>query len=107
MKQKVLIDVKIICDPPRAYWYTGRTMEHLAREYEDWVKDFHAFIRDHRSQDPVTLNVEREYQDQCSFCHSFWEEDEDGMPICCDKAQKEFEEARIVKSLAADSSTNK
>lgn len=87
MRQKVLVDVQVTCDPPATRWC--RTLEERARELEHWARDFHEFIRDHRSQDPVSLNVERIYQDQCSHCHREWEEDEDG-PLCCDKAQEEW-----------------
>jgi hypothetical protein len=86
VKTKVLIDVTISCDPPHPY-IRQRSMEALAKYYEGWVRDFHDFIRDHRSQDPVSLNVERKYQDQCSFCGYPWEE----KPECCDEAIAEWE----------------
>ncbi len=91
MKKKVLVDVKISCDPPRYVGTYCNTQEDYAKELESWVKEFHAFIRDHRSQDPVYLNVEREYQDQCSFCNREWETEEDGCPCCCQEAVNEFE----------------
>jgi len=90
-KEKVLVAVEITCDPPRTYHWQTPTIEKEAEYYEDWIKDFHSFIRDHRSQDPVALNVERVYKDICEFCKSEWEEDTDGSPLCCEKAVKEFE----------------
>jgi hypothetical protein len=95
MKKKMLVDITISCDPPRQYYYRRGTMEEIAQSYEEWVKDFESFMRDHRSQDPVSLNVERQYQDVCSFCESEWDEDENGCPCCCDEAMKEYEEARL------------
>jgi len=68
-------------------------MEGLAKYYEQWVKEFHEFIRDHCSQDPVSLSVERIYEDQCSFCGYKWENavDENGCPGCCNQAVREWE----------------
>jgi hypothetical protein len=77
-------------------------MEELAKYYEAWVRDFHAFIRDHRSQDPVNLNVEREYKDLCTHCGYEWEIDENGCPVCCDKAIKEWEQAQKENAVFPD-----
>lgn len=100
MKKRVLVDVRISCDPP--VWYawrrydSGEAQEKYAQYCEQWVKEFHSFIRDHRSQDPINLNVERHYGDQCSFCGRVWEEDADG-PLCCSKAQEEWEREKKEK----------
>ena len=93
MKIKILTDVTITCDPPRVSNYLYRNPEAYAKEMERWVEDFHDFIRDHRSQDPVHLDVNRVYEDQCSHCHNNWEEDADG-PLCCDKAQQEWNSSK-------------
>lgn len=29
----------------------------------------------------------------CEFCQSEWEEDEYGLPLCCEKGQRDFEQA--------------
>lgn len=89
MKEKVLIDVHVVCDPP--YWVGGSTtLEKRAKRLAEWCREFEEFIRDHRSQDPISLVVEREYQDQCSHCGNEWEEDANG-PLCCNQAQEEWE----------------
>ena len=99
MKQKVLIDVKITCDPPGyvARWH--KTIEEQVKAIESWVKEFHDFIRDHRSQDPVSLDIERVYEDQCSFCGYRWELDENGDPACCQKAQDELDKNKVAVAL--------
>lgn len=59
-----------------------------------WVKEIMAFIRDHRSQDQVHLDVERVTQDQCSECESEWETMiEDGV-LKCASCGAEVEEVR-------------
>ena len=88
--KRMLTDVKIVCDPPRLYAFQRQTPEDEARAYEEWVREFDGFIRDHRSQDPVRLSVEREYTEVCSFCESAWEWDNE-MPGCCDEAIEEYE----------------
>ena len=95
MKQKVLIDLKVVCDPPYAVGRWTRTLEDKAKQLESWCIEFEEFIRDHRSQDPIGLNVEREYQEQCSHCGSEWEEDADG-PLCCAAAQEEWNADKAV-----------
>lgn len=99
MKKQILSDVRIECETP---YHVGRwcsTVERKAEELEDWVKDFKDFIRDHRSQDPVNLSVERVYTDVCSFCGATWEVDDDGCPVCCDAAVKEWDEAKAAKAV--------
>lgn len=86
MRQRVLVDIKVICDIPNHVGQWSSTLERRAELIEKWAREFAEFIRDHRSQDPVSLSVEREYQDQCSHCGREWEEDEDG-PLCCSDAQ--------------------
>lgn len=44
--------------------------EQRAKELERAVKEFHDFLRDHRSQDMVILEVKRKYADLCSACGS-------------------------------------
>lgn len=89
MKQKVLIDVTVTVELPRHVTRWCRTMEDRAKELTVWAAEFEAFVRDHRSQDPVSLTVDRHYQDQCTHCGREWEEDSDG-PLCCAKAQEEW-----------------
>lgn len=93
MKHKVLVNLSVTCDPPYSVGRWSRTLEDKASRLEEWCRDFEAFLRDHRSQDPVSLTVEREYQEQCSFCRGKWEEDADG-PLCCNSAQEEWDRQR-------------
>lgn len=90
MKKRVLIDLRVTCDAPHVGRYC-RTLEQKASAFEDWARDFHEFIRDHRSQDPITLDVERVYEDQCEHCGYAWELDGAGCPVCCEKAIEEWE----------------
>lgn len=90
MKQKVLVDVKVVCDPPYMAGYWGRNLEDKARQLEKWCREFEQFVRDHRSQDPVGIYVEREYQEQCSHCGYEWETDDTGCPVCCHIAMEEW-----------------
>lgn len=97
MKQKILVDVTVTCDPPSYINRWNRSIEQREKMMIEWVNEFHDFIRDHRSQDPVNLNVERVYQEQCSHCHNEWESgwdtDPEG-PACCSAAVAEWEASR-------------
>lgn len=90
MKKNVLVDVRIVADVSRGLTYWGNpTIERMAKQMESLASEFNDFVRDHRSMDWVTLEVERTYQDQCEHCSSEWETDETGIPLCCEKAVDE------------------
>ena len=68
-RKHVLVDVVVEADLSGMTWTRrGDTEEEKAKDLERAVKDFHEFLRDHRSQDMVSLNVERKYKDLCSNC---------------------------------------
>jgi len=96
-----VVDVRIICDPP-SYIYSWADWSHERGSPEwwaevhkatlKWVDEFCEFIRDHRSQDPVYLNVVKDEQAQCSRCGNEWEVfDDDGVTYCahCEATVKE------------------
>jgi hypothetical protein len=90
MKKKVLIDVRVVADVSRGiYSWRAKTKEQEAKEMQSLASEFNDFVRDHRSMDWVTLEVEKEYQDQCEHCGYEWEVDAEGVPVCCDKAIEE------------------
>jgi hypothetical protein len=97
MRKRVLVDVTISCDPPPYRRWGGYTQEQYAKHCSDWVREFEEFMRDHRSQDPVFLNVERKYEDQCEFCGSTdFDPDPQAEPYCCDDAVAEWRANQVV-----------
>ena len=64
-----------------AKWENGKRVEggpeDLGRVLEAKCREFEEFLRDHRSQDVVSLEVIRETADICSHCKSPWETYED------------------------------
>ena len=95
MKQKVLVNVTVECSPPSHVTRWIPTLEKQAKALESWASDFNDFIRDHRSQDPIDLYINREYEEQCSHCGYTWEEDSlTGEPQCCGRAQQEWLESK-------------
>jgi len=104
MKKKILSDIAISCDPPSVpYYIQNKGQEAIAKYYESWVREFDEFIRDHRSQDPVSLDVERIYTEVCSHCGYEWDTGETGYPCCCDKAVIEYEETQQEKAKESQS----
>jgi hypothetical protein len=98
MRKNVLVDVRIVADVSRGLnsWFC-RTVEQKAKQMESLASEFNDFVRDHRSMDWVSLEVEREYQDQCEFCGYAWETDDEGAPLCCEEALTEHE-ANLAKA---------
>ena len=90
MKKKVLIDLRCEIDLPYPMFGHG-DLEYAAKYLEQEAKELTDFIRDHRSRDRYGISIIREYRDLCSFCGTTYEEDTDGMPLCCDKAIQEWE----------------
>ena len=68
-------------------WYKKLTVEELEKEeidfYNEWVKDFNNFLRDHRSQDVNDIQVIIDKRDVCSKCGKEWETYEDEGKTCC------------------------
>jgi len=64
-KLHILTDVKVEADLSNMLWrrnYYGKE-EEKAKDLERAVKDFEDFLRDHRSQDMISLSVERVFED--------------------------------------------
>jgi len=84
-KENVLTDVQLVAEPPDhlfRYRY-NLTPEKRQEILKEWVSEFHEFIRDHRSCDPVNLSVEQTRKDLCSECGAEWETYEDEGRTCC------------------------
>ena len=84
--EKRLIEVRVEAYPPHwAYGYS-RDPERIAKSLEEWAKELEEFIRDHRSQDSIGLNVVRDVQEVCSLCGRAWEvmpsDDDCHYPTC-------------------------
>ena len=78
----VTVELKVVVNPPSyAYGYT-RDIEQQAANLEQWARELQEFVRDHRSQDPVYLGVERVVEEVCSSCKHTWDED-DGVCSWC------------------------
>ncbi len=65
--------IRLEIDPP--IWidqlYSGS--EQWESKVRDWVKEFNEFIRDHRSQDDVVIEVIQDEKIVCSKCKESWE----------------------------------
>ena len=119
---KVLVDAKVVAEFPqvsRVYrkyvgWGTPEgiktvgmtsreTEERYAEDLKEAVKEFNDFVRDHRSQDIIDLNVEMVYERRCEYCNSNWEDNlgDDAIPYCCQQATAEEIANRSLAKTAA------
>lgn len=81
-KSRRLMDCRVIAEF-RGYDNSWRTPEQNASAAESRCKEFNEFIRDHRSQDDIRLEVERIYEDRCDVCGCAWEVDRsEAVPFC-------------------------
>jgi len=86
VRKKVIVDARVIAEFPVSAWeyakykdgkYLAGTPEDFGKCLEGKCEEFRDFLRDHRSQDLVSLSVERETKDLCSACGEHWETDVD------------------------------
>ena len=81
--RNVLVDVRLTAEAPRHVERFCRTPQERGTALRAWVREFEDFIRDHRSQDAVLLDVEEDRRDLCSLCGKEWETmEEDGKTLC-------------------------
>jgi hypothetical protein len=87
MLKDVLVDAHVEADLSGMLWgsrsrYSKNPLE-LAKDLERACKEFHDFLRDHRSQDMVQLSVEKTIRNLCSACKDEWKTyKEDGKKFC-------------------------
>lgn len=100
MKKKIVTGIHLELEIPYAN-YLGRELKLLSAHYEREAKDLQEFIRDHRSCDQYTIHVVKETETICEFCNDEWETLDSGEPVCCTKAQEEWneEQERIVNKI--------
>ena len=78
-----LSEIRVVAEPPDYVTRGCRNLEQAAATLEAWARELQEFVRDHRSQDPVRVYVERETMKVCSHCRHEWETyDEDGKTLC-------------------------
>lgn len=98
MLKDVLIDAHVEADLSgmimSSYQYRNNPLL-LAKDLERACKDFHNFLRDHRSQDMVQLSVIREHKDLCSVCHNEWEVDDFESKKSCAHCGAEIEDVNL------------
>ena len=81
----VVTDAHVEAEFPHLFhpWWCRLSAEERARALENECNEFVEFLRDHRSQDAVHLEVVRVKKDLCSNCKCEWEVWEDeGKPVC-------------------------
>lgn len=90
VRKSVLVDVRIVCNYEPDAWKIGLYAkngvsweEARARLKQERADEFNAFIKDHRSQDNISLSVEKVREDQCSECGHTWEPDTVDGDVSC------------------------
>ena len=87
-KERRLVDVRVVATFPHVRmnrWVApDKRQEAYYEDLNCACREFHDFLRDHRSQDIVQLDTERDERDCCSSCGREWEplEDADHTIIC-------------------------
>jgi len=82
-KVRRMVDVEVMADLSATSRH-AQSVEQSARWLRDRARAFNDFIKDHRSQDDIRLDVREIWQDLCSGCGREWElmTDEQGDECC-------------------------
>ena len=75
LQKNVLVDVKVEADLSGMIWGKSDDLVKYGQQLEKAVKEFHDFLRDHRSQDLVWLQVDEVRKDLCGNCGKVYEPD--------------------------------
>ncbi len=105
IKKRILTGVHIECEPPSSVGRWCSSIESQARALESWAEEVKDFIRDHRSMDPMHLEVVREYSDLCAQCENEWETMDDEGKTCCAHCGCELEDSSANDQHQATAST--
>ena len=86
MKKVKAENYRVVVEP-RMYTHIRR--DFTEKQYRDACNGIIEQIKRHVDN---VLYVEIKFDSEyvCEFCGSTWEEDENGEPMCCGKAQEEF-----------------
>ena len=91
IKKRVLTGVHIECEPPSSVTRYCGSIEREAKALESWASEVKDFIRDHRSMDPMYLEIVRDYSDLCATCEREWEPMIEDGKTCCASCGCELE----------------
>ena len=95
--KKVMMEAKAVIDlnVRRFYWQDA---EEYAKDLKRAAADLVDFLRDHRSRDGYSIDIEATYEELCIYCNRTTEDDEEtGEPLCCRKAQERWQSDEYCK----------
>ena len=78
-RARVLVDAYVRATMQCAWRRRHLTETEYANVLDKEIEEFADFLRDHRSQDRISLAVVRDYKDLCSNCGKEWEPGSDVM----------------------------
>ena len=87
MKKTRYLEHRVVVDTPTFY----RAL-HTESEHAEMMRRSKALAEqvDRHCDGEGKARVEFDVEHYCSHCGYGWEIDDDGLPVCCDKAQAEF-----------------
>jgi len=85
MKITKRVNFRVEVHPPI---FLSEKVERIKQRTEDLLRD----IKRHIDFDDVNIKWDTEIT--CSYCHLSWEEDENGCPVCCNKAIDEWKKSK-------------
>ena len=84
--KRVVISASVEVEPVR-YLHRDRKVDA-----DDLARDLKRLFDDHATWRGTPISVRYESEVRCTFCGLLYEEDESGIPMCCDRAQQAHSE---------------
>jgi len=75
--------------------FFNKNAESIERQYMSRCKEIADQIKRH-VDDVRSVDIDYDTEAVCSHCGYSWEVEEDGTPLCCNEAVKQFQESKSV-----------
>ena len=92
MKVKEYGNYRVTVYPDEPLYIDSKDTEEQHRMWMEACRGLIGEIKRHVDFGSIDYDIDTTYR--CSFCNWEWEEEENGQPLCCEKAISEWEGAR-------------
>ena len=86
---------RVVLDVDRPWMFGNKSEEEKNERWRSACKTLISNVKRH-CDGFSNIDYECDSYFVCSFCGNLWEEDSDGIPVCCDKAVAEWENNKVL-----------
>ena len=96
MKIKARENFRVIVIPDEPWFLDKENLGMTDKNFAKWGSTCEQLVEEIKRHVDGYSDVYQDFdsKDICSFCQDTWEEDDDGCPVCCQKAVGEWEQSK-------------